>query len=139
VKTVIASGNVLFDAEAADENDLEQRIEKALPKAIGFASATIVYKFDDLQKLAKLNAFKAIDVTPNTRPYVTFLKEPPKNNTKLSGKGFKLLKRSGRALFSVVDLSDGTTLDLMKVLDKEFGKTNTTRGWKTIEKILEKG
>jgi hypothetical protein len=26
----------------------------------------------------------------------------------------------------------------MKLLDKEFGKTNTTRSWKTIEKILQK-
>jgi hypothetical protein len=37
----------------------------------------------------------------------------------------------------VLDLS-GTTPDLMKVLDKEFGKGNTTRNWKTIERILEK-
>jgi len=139
VKTVIASGNVLFDAAAEDEKDLEQRIEKALPKAIGFQSATIVYKFADLQKLAKLDALKTIAVIKDTRIYVTFLKEPPKKDPGLNGTGFKLLKRSGRALFTHVDLSGGTTPDLMKVLDREFGRTNTTRGWKTIERILEKG
>ena len=139
VKTVIASGNVIFDAEAAKVNELEQMIEKALPKAIGFESATIVYKLDDLQKLEKLNPFKDIEETSKTRPYVTFLKKAPKNKSKLKGKGFEILRKSGRAVFSVVDLSEGSSPDLMKVLDKEFGKTNTTRGWKTIEKILKKG
>jgi uncharacterized protein (DUF1697 family) len=139
VKTVIASGNVLFDAGIAKETTLEKKIEKALPQAIGFESAAIVYKLTDLQKLAKLNAFKRVRVTKETRPYVTFLKQPPKTSPKLSGKGFALIKRSGRALFSVVDLSGGTTPELMKLLDKEFGKGNTTRGWKTIEKILARG
>jgi hypothetical protein len=37
----------------------------------------------------------------------------------------------------VLDLT-GTTPDLMKILDKEYGKTNTTRSWKTIKKILQK-
>jgi uncharacterized protein (DUF1697 family) len=139
VKTVIASGNVIFDAAATKETKLEQMIEKALPKAIGFESATIVYKLNDLQKLEKLNPFKDVEETSTTRHYVTFLRKPPKNKSKLSGKGFKILRKSGRAVFSIVDLSEGSSPDLMKVLDKEFGKTNTTRGWKTIEKILKKG
>jgi uncharacterized protein (DUF1697 family) len=137
VKTVIASGNVIFDAEAAKENELEKAIEAALPKAIGFESATIVYKLKDLQRLANLDAFKGIRVTPFTRLFVTFLKRPPKKGQNISGNGFKIIKKSGRALFSVLDLA-GTTPDLMKILDKEFGKTNTTRSWKTIEKILQK-
>jgi uncharacterized protein (DUF1697 family) len=139
VRTVIASGNVIFEAEAAKEPELEESIEEALPKAIGFASATIVYKLDGLKKLEKSNPFKGIKGTPETRPYVTFLKKPPKNKPKLDGKGFKIVGKSGRALFSVIDHSEGSSPDLMKVLDKEFGKTNTTRGWKTIEKILKKG
>jgi uncharacterized protein (DUF1697 family) len=137
VKTVIASGNVIFDAEATDENDLEQTIENALPKAIGFASATIVYKLTDLKRLVKLDAFKGIKLTPSTRLFVTFLKKPARASQKLSSNRFKIIKRSGRALFSVLDLA-GTTPELMKILDKEFGKTNTTRSWKTIEKIIQR-
>lgn len=138
VKTVIASGNVLFEAEPAKTSDLEQIIEKALPKAIGFESAAVVYKFTDLQKLAELDPFKDIESAAEARPFVTFLKKPPRAGAKLSGKGFRMLGRRGRALFSVVDLSGGNTPDLMKMLDKQFGKGNTTRGWKTIERILKK-
>jgi uncharacterized protein (DUF1697 family) len=137
VKTVIASGNVIFDAEATKENELEKAIEEALPKAIGFESATIVFKLADLKRLAKLDTFKDIKVTPSTRLFVTFVKKQPKNSQKISGNGFEIMSKSGRALFSVLDLA-GTTPDLMKILDKELGKTNTTRSWKTIEKILQK-
>jgi uncharacterized protein (DUF1697 family) len=137
VKTVIASGNVLFEAESTSERALEQKIEKTLPKAIGFESTTIVYKLEALQRLVKLDPFKDVKVTPQTRTFVTFVKEPPKGNPKLAGKGFQIIKKSGHALFSVLDLA-GTTPDLMKVLDKEFGKGNTTRSWKTIERMLKK-
>jgi uncharacterized protein (DUF1697 family) len=137
VKTVIASGNVIFDAESIKENGLEQAIEKTLPKAIGFESSTIVYKLANLKRLFKLDPFKGIKVTPSTRLFVTFLKKPPRASQRLSGNGFEVLRKSGRALFSVLDLA-GTTPDLMKILDKEFGKTNTTRSWKTIEKIVQK-
>lgn len=137
VKTVIASGNLIFDTEATKENELEKTIEEALPKTIGFASATIVYKLADLKRLANLDAFKGVKTTPTTRLFVTFVKKPPKTSQKLKGNGFEMIRKSGRALFSVLDLA-GTTPDLMKLLDKEFGKTNTTRSWKTIEKILQK-
>jgi uncharacterized protein (DUF1697 family) len=137
VKTVIASGNVIFDAEVAKEIELEKVLEETLPKLIGFESATIVFTLADLKRLAKLDAFKGIKVTLSTRLFVTFLKKPPKNSPKIGGNGFKVIRESGRALFTVLDLA-GTTPDLMKILDKEFGKTNTTRSWKTIEKILQK-
>lgn len=138
VRTVIASGNVIFEAEPAAEKELEQAIEKALPGAIGFKSDAIVYNLADLQKLAKTSPLKDVKMTATTRPFVTFLKEAPKETPKLDGKGFQLLGRKGRALFSVVHLSSTGTPDLMSLLDREFGKKITTRSWKTIEKILQK-
>jgi uncharacterized protein (DUF1697 family) len=95
VKTVIASGNVIFNAEAAKVNELEGMIEKALPKAIGFEAATIVYKLNDLQKLEKLNAFKDIEETSKTRPYVTFLKKPSKNKSKRGWKTIEKILKKG--------------------------------------------
>ena len=76
-------------------------------------------------------------VTSNVRPFVTFLKVTPKHLPKLGGKGFELVGKKGRAVFSLIDLS-GTTPDLMNALDREFKKKTTTRSWMTIEKILNK-
>jgi len=135
VRTVIASGNVIFEAEPTREKDLEQIIEKALPGAIGFGADTIIYTFDELQRLARSSLARDMKVTAQARPFVTFLKETPKSIPKLSGKGFKLLGRKGRAVFSLVDLS-GVAPSLMNALDREFDKKTTTRSWMTIEKIL---
>jgi uncharacterized protein (DUF1697 family) len=137
VRTVIASGNVIFDAEPASEKDLEQTIEEALPDAIGFEADTIVYTLDELQRLAKSSLARDMKVTAKARPFVTFLKEPPRSIPKISGKGFKLLGGKGRAVFSLVDLT-GVAPSLMNALDREFHKKTTTRSWMTIEKILEK-
>ncbi|RPI89472.1 MAG: DUF1697 domain-containing protein [Chloroflexi bacterium] len=138
VKTVIASGNVIFDAEPSGEADLERIIEKALPDAVGFGADTIVYTFDELQRMARSSPLRDIKATPKIRPFVTFLKEIPKSMPKFSGKGFKLLGRKGRAVFSTVDLSAAATPDLMGLLDRQYGKKTTTRSWMTIEKILQK-
>lgn len=137
VRTVIASGNVIFDTKPTDEKDLEQTIEKALPEAVGFGADTIIYTLEELQLLAKSSLAKELKVAGKTRPFVTFLKETPKSIPKLNGKGFKLLGRKGRAVFSLVDLS-GVAPDLMNALDKEFDKKTTTRSWMTIEKILKR-
>jgi uncharacterized protein (DUF1697 family) len=137
VRTVIASGNVIFDAKATRENNLERSIERALPEAVGFGADTFVYTFDDLQKLARSSLVKKMTATPKTRPMVTFLKEAPKGRATFSGKGFEVLGHSGRAILSVMDASGSETPELMRVLDREFGKMTTTRSWLTIEKILQ--
>lgn len=138
VRTILASGNVLFES-SIDENTLEQKIEKMLPEKIGFKSDVIVLTIDELHKLVLLNPFKTIKITPHTRPYVTFIKEEPKTNLKFPAKvrSYTILGIFNGVVCSVVDLSDAKTSDLMKVLDKEFGKGITTRSWNTVERILK--
>lgn len=138
VKTVIASGNVIFDAASASEKDLEQTIEEALPGALGFEADTIVYTLEELERLARSSLVKEMKKSPKSRPFVTFLKEPPKTKATFNGKGFKILGRKGRAVLSVVEASGGEAPELMRLLDKEFGKQTTTRSWQTIEKVLQK-
>jgi uncharacterized protein (DUF1697 family) len=65
---------------------LWRKQKKALPKAIGFESDTMVLTYKDVQRLADLHPFKGIAVTPETRLLVTFVKEPPKSSLMLSGK-----------------------------------------------------
>lgn len=138
VRTVIASGNVIFDAKTAREKNLERTIENALPEVVGFGADTFVLTFDELQRLAKSNPLGNGKFTRKSWPFVTFLKEIPKSMPKLNGRGFRIAGRRGRAVFSLVDLSPEANTDLMGLLDKAFDKKTTTRSWMTIEKILEK-
>jgi uncharacterized protein (DUF1697 family) len=42
VKTVISSGNVIFESPSRSIRKLEESIEKALPEELGFKSTTII-------------------------------------------------------------------------------------------------
>jgi uncharacterized protein (DUF1697 family) len=142
VQTVISSGNVLFEVDPTDVNSLERIIEEALDKRLSLKSAANLRTEEELMELVASNPFKDIEITPKTRLYVTFLRDKPGIRTKLPleqhKKGFAILSVSDKMVFSIVDLSEGTTPDLMVVLDKQFGKRITTRSWNTIERVLRK-
>jgi uncharacterized protein (DUF1697 family) len=139
VKTVLASGNVIFETNQMDMVSIENIFENGLAKTLGYKVTTIVKSFADIDKLMKSKPFAGLELTPQTRLYITFFKISPVNDLTFpyvdSGKGFTILGFDPGIIRSVVDLSRGMTPDLMDFLDKKFGKQSTTRNWNTIEKI----
>jgi uncharacterized protein (DUF1697 family) len=139
VKTVLASGNVIFDAEGTREG-LASRIEKEVSGQLGFSAPTTILPAEDVLRLAASNPFRGIPVTTRARLYVTFLSQGAKAGPELPYRDpagrFSILGAGEGAVFSVVDLGKGMTPDLMALLDKEYGKAITTRNWNTIEKIV---
>lgn len=140
VRTVISSGNVLFESPARSKRTLEARIEKALPEHLGFSSTTIIRSLDDLQKLVAQNPFPDMTHSPKTYLNVTFLKNPSSTTWQFPYQGkdkkYTVLGMYGDAICSVVDATSAKTPDLMLHLEKEFGKQITTRTWNTIQKVL---
>ncbi len=118
VKTVIASGNVIFESPETNILKLEEHIEKALPKLLQFSSSTIVVSKEELETLAKKDPFKGIPDTKENYLVVTFLK-------------------GGKTIATVITLGEDRTPDLMRRLEKEHGKQITTRTWKTVHRILK--
>lgn len=142
VQTVISSGNVLFETGSVDVSSLERRIEVALEKKLGLKSSVNIRTEEELKAIVASNPFRNTETAPNTKPYVTFLKDEPRTDPRSPftrhEKGYAVLRIADRVIFSIVDLSSGTTPDLMAVLDKEFGKKITTRAWNTIERVLRR-
>jgi uncharacterized protein (DUF1697 family) len=142
VKTILASGNVLFESSDDDEDALAKKIQKKLEDVLGHKVGIQIRSIDEIQKLADRNPFKKIKVTPETRLYITFLPEKPNSKLKIPytspEKDFRILDVTNREICSVVDLNLGRgTVEAMGILDKEFGKNITTRNWNTIGKILK--
>jgi uncharacterized protein (DUF1697 family) len=78
VVTVIASGNVLFDANAKDVSALERRIERHLEKELGYAVATFVRSPDEITAIAAHEPFaKSRQRTGKSGLYIGFLKSAP--------------------------------------------------------------
>lgn len=139
IKTFLASGNILFEAQGENPEDHIKKIVPALERAYKFEIPLTIIPFGKIEKLIEQDPFKRINVTAMTRLYVTFLWRKSKSKLKIPYKssdgGFSIILEQDNMLLSVLDLDKNQTTDAMNVLDKEFGKGITTRNWNTILKI----
>ena len=140
VQTVISSGNVIFGSPSRAVKALETTIEEAIQRQLGFTSTTIIRSHQQLRRLVGSELFGGFEDTPTTRLNVTFLKEKPSTDLRFpysaEENGYTVVGMHGREVLSVVDLTKGTTPDLMAWLETQFGKAITTRTWKTVGKIV---
>ena len=141
VKTVISSGNVIFESPSRSAAKLEASIEKALPEQLGFTSTTILRSQGQIKRLVDQNPFKGMEHSQKSSLNVTFLRKKRKIDLKfpykVENRDYTLLGMYDGAICSVIDLTSAKTPDLMVWLEKQFGKDITTRTWKTVERILK--
>jgi uncharacterized protein (DUF1697 family) len=141
VKTVISSGNVVFESPSRSIRKLEERIEKALPEELGFKSTTIIRSQGQIRKLVDQNPFQRMGHSQISSLIVTFLKRKRRTDFmfphKIDNRDFELLGMYDGSICSMIDLTSAKTPDLMVWLEKKLGKEITTRTWKTVERILK--
>lgn len=141
VKTLLASGNVLFDSEETERKKLKKIIEEQLEETFGFPVPTLIRTLAELEKLKKSDLFQGIRVTPETRLYVTFLSEKSTSTLKIpyvSPDGnYKILRVSDTEICSVLTVTKNHgSIDVMSILEREFGRQITTRNWNTVWKLV---
>jgi uncharacterized protein (DUF1697 family) len=140
VRTVIASGNVLFETDSPDKKALEEKVEKAMLDETGIGTVTVIRTREEIKELVGRDPFGNVKLTPTMKPYATFLKNPsaPQERFQAKGTGYTIISIHDSVVFSVVDLSSTRTPVLMSDLEKELGKDITTRSWATILKIASR-
>jgi uncharacterized protein (DUF1697 family) len=142
VRTVISTGNVLFESSSAAARAMEAKVEEALPKQLGFTSTTIIRSRRQLQALVDRDPFRSIEHSSKTNLNVTFLKTKPRTKLAFPHRpkdgDYTILGLYDREICSVIDLTGARTPDLMRWLEKEFGKDITTRTYKTVGRILSR-
>jgi uncharacterized protein (DUF1697 family) len=112
VKTLLNSGNAVFEADKAAVKEIEDKLERAF----GFPIAVILRDEKQIEKLIDSKPFANVKVTPSTLLYVSFTDD--------------------EEIINALDRNNVKhTTDLMKELDKKYGKRITTRNWNTIEKV----
>src|SRR6266498_2962598 len=77
VKTVLGSGNVVFDARSTSEQALQQRAEAAMQEHLGQAFLTIVRPIAQLRTLLASDPYQRFKVDPKAKRIVTFLRGRP--------------------------------------------------------------
>jgi len=138
VKTILASGNVVFTSSTGKSDQLKNGIETAIKKRFGFDVHVLLRTEKEIATLVKNDPFKNIKVTPQTRLYITFLSEPPKSKLKAPHKDgdFTLHEITKSHLVSILGPKVSSP-DVMDFLGEEFGKEITTRNWNTILRIAK--
>jgi uncharacterized protein (DUF1697 family) len=140
VKTVLGSGNVIFDSRAASRDSLERKIEAAMKKSLERVFATTVRSVDELAALRESDPYKSFNLSPKAKRVVTFLHEKPKTKMKLPIEldDARILCVKGTEIFSAyVPSAKGPVF--MNLIEKTFGKDLTTRTWDTLGKVVKAG
>ena len=139
VRTVLASGNVVFEASRKDPH-LDQTIFRGLEKAFGFPVKVVLRTVRELRTLVASDPFKDVPAAPNVKLYVTFLAIKKRAGSRrylpAPSAGFCILRVAPGEIFSVVTLLPGVgTTEPMASLEKAVGHDVTTRNWQTVIRL----
>ena len=140
VATFIASGNVVFEADKQDVDQLERRIEKHLEKELGYEVVTFVRTTDELAKIAAAKPFG--EPAEDEVVYVAFLSKVPDAAAKKRVGALcnevdtvKILKREAYWLRRV---TAGESAVNSPAFEKALGMKATVRNISTPKRIAAK-
>ena len=136
VKTVLGSGNVVFTAGRASEASLQRKAEAAMIKNLDRGFLTIVRSIDDLRELLLSNPYEKFRLAPGSKRIVTFLRDESSKKLSLpiEFEGARILAMKGGEIFTAyVPHPKGPVF--MNLLEKTFGKEQTSRTWETVTKV----
>ncbi|MFP3715147.1 DUF1697 domain-containing protein [Puerhibacterium sp. TATVAM-FAB25] len=139
VRTVISSGNLVFDSDAAAE-EVEARLEAAWPEQLGFASTSIVRSRAEVDRLVAADPFAGLEHGPTSYLLVTFVQDrarwaaPPVPAP--DGVAYRVVGAAHGAVFSVTDTTVRSA-DVMTWLEKAYGTGVSSRTWRTVLRLRD--
>ena len=139
VKTLLASGNVVFSAKETDAAKLETRIEQAAAEQIGLTTDFLLRDADDLDAILAANPFPDAAQDHPNHLLVVFHREPfPEGLVERIPEyddGPERLHAIGRTLYIDYprDIGHSTLHKAMAKL--KFPKLATARNWNTVGKL----
>jgi uncharacterized protein (DUF1697 family) len=136
VRTVLASGNVVFGTRATDAAAIARKAEAAMARQLGKSFPTLVRSLDDLRALLAANPYGGAPLPTGAKRVVTFLrtKPPLPPSLPIELDGARIVAMRGREVFTVyVRSAKGPVF--MRLIESTFGKDVTTRTWETVTRL----
>lgn len=135
VRTLLGSGNVIFDTTLRSDSAVERRAEKAMRQSLDQVFYPIARSTKELQALLDADPFASHRISRDAKRVVTFLRTAPKPRVPLplSEEGATIIGVRGREILtSYVPSPKGPVF--MRLIEKALGKDVTTRTWETVVK-----
>ena len=140
VRTVLASGNVLFDTSESDAAALRTRIEQALRKRFGYDAWIVLLTQKTVAEMAAGYPFERID--EERHPYIVFSSDAAMLDEIVEKAGtvdadVEQLKRGKGVLYWQCPRGESLDTPVAKLLGKtRYKSSTTTRNLRTVEKLL---
>ncbi len=141
VRTLVNSGNVVFDVEEPRANgEIAESIEAAILERTGLTVPVVVRTGEEMREIVSRNPFPELAATPKLL-HVSFLATEPAPDHVAAMQEIERGEDDFRVIGSEVYLSvpnglSGATLDFSR-LDKALRVTATSRNWNTVTKLAQ--
>jgi uncharacterized protein (DUF1697 family) len=139
VTTYIQTGNVVFQSDNGDTDQLADSISREVGKQFGFEPRVFVLTQQELHAAVKANPFPGAESEPS-RLHLTFLAGDPKNPDLEALETIKKESERFELKGSVFYLHAPEGVGCSKLAAKAehvLGVPSTTRNWRTVQKIIE--
>jgi uncharacterized protein (DUF1697 family) len=143
VETFIASGNVIFEAPAADAQALENQIESHLQQSLGYPVATFLRSLDELEAIAQHKPFPVSeDDAGGSSLYIAFLAAPPAGEARDRLLAYRNevddFHVHGREIYWLCRTKMSESAFSGALLEKAIGMPATLRNATTVKKLAAK-
>jgi uncharacterized protein (DUF1697 family) len=138
-RTLLNSGNVVFDGGSQPTAALEQMLERAAAKKLGLETSFFVRTAKEWQAIIDANPFPREAKTDPSHLLAVLLKEEvsPANVTALQKAivGREIVRARGRCLYIVYPDGIGRSKLTNVMAEKKLGARGTARNWNTVVKL----
>jgi len=141
VKTYVQSGNVVFESNGNNINQIIKKIETGIQKKFGLDVKVIIRTPDEIKRIIKNNPFlkrKGVDII---RLHVTFLSGKPEpaliKGLKVNKKESEEFIISGSEIYLYFPEGMGTAKLQPGILEKKLNVAATARNWNTVNALAE--
>ncbi|RUX72686.1 DUF1697 domain-containing protein [Mesorhizobium sp. M7A.F.Ca.US.001.04.1.1] len=139
-RTLVATGNLVFEAPATDIADLEQRLEAAFEKTFGRHVDIIVRGAEDWLKLAAGNPFPADSAKAGDQVAVRVMRKPAPVEAVTGLQAYagvdEKVTSVGGDIWVVFSRERPSSRLLAAMNHKRMG-TGTSRNWNTVRRLAE--
>ena len=140
VSTYIQSGNILFQHEKTEPEELAETIHRAIKEQYGFEVPVIVRTPKELITI-KENSPYAAPGHDMSKVYIVFLKAPPSEEGKIRLSGVPVNNEEyvihGREVYLYCPDGFGRARLNNNIVENKLRTVASTRNWKTLNKLIE--
>lgn len=142
VRTLIQSGNVLFEAPAKEAAQVVRKAGNRLRVTSGTEPEIVWRSVLEIETLMKAAPFKDLGAAPGVKLYVAFLSRKPRSLPTLplisSREALEAIAATAREVFIVSRPKKSGFFGFPNnFVEEQLGVSATTRNWSTITKIVE--